>query len=356
MFTGYGKDIEDTAKGVKRGFYVVSFAEKVSEMRFVTIKGFDGEFFEYDATGKNSHEAAKELSHRLGELEVNGKVVVVRLKGELARGKTGDIDSAGAVPASSASRGAIYVQFNRFSLTTKEYEGNRMSGDDISAIKANYFRENIGTVKVNQPHLKGKEGCRVSEKSTLRILRQQQKIGETKTGYQGRITTSGIETLKISEEARNEMIVKKLKLENIRSYKSQVVEFPLGRTLFEGDIGSGKSTILMAIEFALFGLGSEKPGSLLKAGATEGLVSIIFESGGKEYMVQRRLVKKRNSYVQDDCVLRTGEERFQYSASEIKERVLEILTLTSRPTRRRRASFTGTPSTRRRKKSRTYLF
>jgi DNA repair protein SbcC/Rad50 len=121
------------------------------------------------------------------------------------------------------------------------------------------------------------------------------------------------------------MIVKKLKLENIRSYKSQVVEFPLGRTLFEGDIGSGKSTILMAIEFALFGLGSEKPGSLLKAGETEGLVSIIFESGGREYMVQRRLVKKRNSYVQDDCVLRTGEEHMQYSASEIKERVLEIL-------------------------------
>ena len=66
------------------------------------------------------------------------------------------------------------------------------------------------------------------------------------------------------------MIVKKLKLENIRSYKSQVVEFPLGRTLFEGDIGSGKSTILMAIEFALFGLGSEKPGSLLEGWGDRG--------------------------------------------------------------------------------------
>jgi exonuclease SbcC len=127
------------------------------------------------------------------------------------------------------------------------------------------------------------------------------------------------------------MIIKKLKLENIRSYKNQIVEFPLGRTLFEGDIGSGKSTILMAIEFALFGLGSEKPGSLLKAGETEGLVSIIFESGGREYMVQRRLVKRKNSYVQDDCVLRTGEEHKQYSASEIKERVLEILDFNEPP-------------------------
>jgi exonuclease SbcC len=127
------------------------------------------------------------------------------------------------------------------------------------------------------------------------------------------------------------MIVKKLKLENIRSYKSQVIDIPLGRTLFEGDIGSGKSTILMAIEFALFGLGSEKPGSLLKAGETEGLVSIIFESGGREYLVQRRLVKKKNTFLQDDCVLRTGNEHWQYSAREIKEKVLEILDFNEPP-------------------------
>ncbi len=127
------------------------------------------------------------------------------------------------------------------------------------------------------------------------------------------------------------MILKKLKLENIRSYKSQVVEFPLGRTLFEGDIGSGKSTILMAIEFALFGLGSEKPGSLLKAGESEGLVSIIFESGGKEYTVQRHLVKKGNKYDQDNCAIGTGGEVERYSASEMKERVLEILDFNEPP-------------------------
>ncbi len=127
------------------------------------------------------------------------------------------------------------------------------------------------------------------------------------------------------------MIVKKLKLENIRSYKDQIVEFPPGRTLFEGDIGSGKSTILMAIEFALFGLGSEKGGSLLKAGENEGSVSIIFESDGKEYTVQRKLVRKKNSYVQDDCVLRTENEYRNFSASEIKEKVLEILDFNEPP-------------------------
>ena len=69
------------------------------------------------------------------------------------------------------------------------------------------------------------------------------------------------------------------------SYKDQVIDFPLGKTLFEGDIGSGKSTILMALEFGLFGLGSEKAGSLLRIGENEGSVSIVFESEEKEYTV-----------------------------------------------------------------------
>jgi exonuclease SbcC len=127
------------------------------------------------------------------------------------------------------------------------------------------------------------------------------------------------------------LIIKKLKLENIRSYKDQIIEFPLGKTLFEGDIGSGKSTILMAIEFALFGLGSEKPGSLLKAGESEGSVSIIFQAEGKDYTVQRRLVKRKNSYVQDECVLRTEQGAVEYSATEIKEKVLEILDFNEPP-------------------------
>ena len=66
----------------------------------------------------------------------------------------------------------------------------------------------------------------------------------------------------------------------------------------------------MAIEFGLFGLGSEKAGSLLRANENEGSVSVIFESGGKEYTVQRQLVKKKNaSFSQEDCVLKGPKER-----------------------------------------------
>jgi len=50
------------------------------------------------------------------------------------------------------------------------------------------------------------------------------------------------------------MKIKKIKLKNIRSYESQEIEFPEGSLLLSGDIGSGKTSILLAIEYALFGL------------------------------------------------------------------------------------------------------
>ena len=59
------------------------------------------------------------------------------------------------------------------------------------------------------------------------------------------------------------MILESIELKNIRSYHDQEIEFPKGITLFEGDIGSGKSSILMAIEFAFFGTGSQKGDILL---------------------------------------------------------------------------------------------
>ena len=121
------------------------------------------------------------------------------------------------------------------------------------------------------------------------------------------------------------MILKSLKLHNIRSYKDLEIEFPLGTTLFEGDIGSGKSTILLAIEFALFGLGSQKGASLLRIGEKSGSVTLKFEIDGKEYEIHRTLVRKRKSVSQGSGYIRTEEGRLDLSVSELKEKVLDIL-------------------------------
>jgi exonuclease SbcC len=127
------------------------------------------------------------------------------------------------------------------------------------------------------------------------------------------------------------MILKSIRLENIRSYTNQTIEFPLGTTLFEGDIGSGKSTILMAIEFALFGLGSEKGSALLRVGAKKGSVTLTFEVEGEEYEVYRCLERKGKGIQQSDGYIKTKEGVLHLSASELKEKVLEILKFNEPP-------------------------
>jgi len=127
------------------------------------------------------------------------------------------------------------------------------------------------------------------------------------------------------------MIIRKLKMRNIRSYNNLTVEIPLGKTLFEGDIGSGKSTILMAIEFALFGLGSEKGAALIRAGEDEGEVSLVFGTGGREYTVTRNLVRKINTVSQAEGSIRTPEGLLNLSPTELKETVLRILNFNEPP-------------------------
>ncbi|PIN81373.1 hypothetical protein COV13_01505, partial [Candidatus Woesearchaeota archaeon CG10_big_fil_rev_8_21_14_0_10_32_9] len=79
------------------------------------------------------------------------------------------------------------------------------------------------------------------------------------------------------------MLLKSLHLENIRSYNSLDLEFQKGKTLLSGDIGSGKTTILLAIEFALFGLirGALSGSALLRHGKQTGRVELEFEIDNK---------------------------------------------------------------------------
>ncbi len=122
------------------------------------------------------------------------------------------------------------------------------------------------------------------------------------------------------------MLLKKLVIENLRSYENQVVEFPKGSILLSGDIGSGKTTILLAVEFALFGLQpSQKGNSLLRNGCDEGKVILEFEIEGKEIVVERTLKRKKSSINQDYVSITIDNEKFEESVSEVKAKILDLL-------------------------------
>ncbi len=122
------------------------------------------------------------------------------------------------------------------------------------------------------------------------------------------------------------MLLKKIILNNIRSYEHQEIEFTEGSTLLSGDIGSGKTSILLGIEFALFGLQPGQRGSLLlRNQEKQGGVIMEFEVDGKEVIVERTLKQSSKSISQDYCAITIDNEKKELSVTELKNKILELL-------------------------------
>jgi len=121
------------------------------------------------------------------------------------------------------------------------------------------------------------------------------------------------------------MILNKITLNNIRSYKNQEIIFPEGSILLSGDIGCGKTSVLLGIEFALFGLQPGQRGSsLLRNGEKEGEVILEFIVDEKKIVVERTL-KRGKTISQDYCAININGEKREFSVTELKDKVLEIL-------------------------------
>lgn len=123
------------------------------------------------------------------------------------------------------------------------------------------------------------------------------------------------------------MIIKSVKLNNIRSYLNETINFPEGSVLLSGDIGSGKSTILLAMEFALFGMRRKglSGSSLLRKGKKEGSVELCFSIDGKDIIIKRNLKTVQGEVRQDSGYILIDGMKTEGTAVELKSKMLEIL-------------------------------
>ena len=123
------------------------------------------------------------------------------------------------------------------------------------------------------------------------------------------------------------MIIKSIKLNNIRSYIKENIDFPKGSTILSGDIGSGKSTILMAIEFALFSpiRTAASGNALLRHGAKNGYIEMVIDLDGQEITIRRNLHRATDKVIQDNGYILIDNVKHDLSPVQIKAKVLEIL-------------------------------
>lgn len=123
------------------------------------------------------------------------------------------------------------------------------------------------------------------------------------------------------------MLLQRLQLNNIRSYNDLDLPFPEGSLLLSGDIGSGKSSILLAIEFALFGASrTHLPGeALLRKGTTQASVTLTFTINELQVTIQRNLKKSKVGVKQVAGHIIADGIKKELTAVEMKAEIINLL-------------------------------
>ena len=122
------------------------------------------------------------------------------------------------------------------------------------------------------------------------------------------------------------MKLKTLSLKNIRSYREEKINFPEGSLMLAGDVGSGKTSILLAVEYALFGLQPGQKGSaLLRNNRIHGEVKLELEIKEQPIKIERRLKRTEKGVRNEYASVTINGEKEELSITEIKTKILDLL-------------------------------
>lgn len=197
LFGSSFQDLEETAKGEKRGFYIVSFDKKILHCRFIEINVVDILYNEIVSSKWNSGKLEDEITKNISGLEVKNKIVLIKVKGKLL-GKRSNIDF-GKFSLDISNRGALMSFINTNNLSTDETKIIAVHSDNKFDIEREIFHESIKNFQ-SEPTLSDKVKKQINSKLTgktgeslsislLEILRNEKLENENTNTYDDRIFT-----------------------------------------------------------------------------------------------------------------------------------------------------------------------
>lgn len=195
LFGSSFQDLEETAKGEKRGFYIISFDKKILDCRFVEINVADILYNEIVSSKWNSEKLEDEVTKNISGLEVKNKIVLIKVKGKLL-GKRSNIDF-GKFSLDISNRGALMSFINTNNLSTDETKVIAVHSDNKFDIEREIFHESIKNFQ-SEPTLSDKVKKQINSKLTgktgeslsislLEILRNEKLENENTNTYDDRI-------------------------------------------------------------------------------------------------------------------------------------------------------------------------
>jgi hypothetical protein len=148
LFGSTFTDLENTAEGEKRGFYIVDLDTNTVKARFIEVKIADFVFKKIDANQKTAKQIDDEISALLETLDAANKIVLLKVKGTLSSGKRSDINFS-RFEELLRNKGALASFMNRSSLTSAETFQLKVVGESVEDIEKRIVKERIALFKLD---------------------------------------------------------------------------------------------------------------------------------------------------------------------------------------------------------------
>jgi hypothetical protein len=205
LFGADFKDLELTAAGESRGFFIITADETNVSTKFVETPVCKADYHVVEAVGKTAKQLNETLLDYANTADVNGKVVLLKVRGTLSAGRPADIDFSG-IRQTLLNRGALVAQINRYALSPPETERISVRGEGKQEIEGKLFAEHLAKFKLDPTisdqsvkdlvnnRLVGNGGIRTAKK-LLATLKTEQKENEGKTAYESRVLDEARRTI-----------------------------------------------------------------------------------------------------------------------------------------------------------------
>jgi exonuclease SbcD len=152
LFGSTFTDLEDTAQGERRGFYVINYDSEHNTIRtdFKELKIVDIIFETINVNQNTAKQVENKISSMVEQMgNLTDKIVLIKVKGTLLSGKRSDINFSRFEEKLSA-KGALLSFINRNNLVSPETTQVNVLGTSIEDIEKKVIKERMAQFKIDQ--------------------------------------------------------------------------------------------------------------------------------------------------------------------------------------------------------------